>query len=139
MAHEILVVDENAATLAALLEAFSSAGHPAIGAASFRDGVRLLTTTTPALLVCTLHLGPYNGLHLVVRGRAEHPDLPAILIGPPSEVVAREARALGAALYLPEPLDVDALIAAVPGLFEAAGELERVVAGSSAAAAYAPV
>jgi DNA-binding NtrC family response regulator len=138
MPHDILVVDENAETLTALVTALTQAGRPAIGAPSFRDGVRILTATTPALLVCSLQLGPYNGLHLLVRGRAEHPALPVILIGPPSDAVAREARALGAALYLPQPIDTDALLTAVTHLFEAAADAERPVVRPSLTVSYVP-
>jgi DNA-binding NtrC family response regulator len=120
MTHDILVVDHNAAALTPLLAALAEAGHSAIGAPSFRDAVRILTTRAPALLVCSLQLGPYNGLHLLVRGRAEHPSLPVVMIGPASDVLAREARDLGAAVYLPQPLDIDALLPAVADLVEAA-------------------
>jgi DNA-binding response OmpR family regulator len=138
MPQDILVVDEKAETLTALVAALRHAGHPAIGAPSFRDGVRILTATTPALLVCSLQLGPYNGLHLLVRGRAEHPTLPVIMIGPACEVVAREARALGAAVYLPQPIDTEALLSEVTHLFEAAADAERPVARPSLTVAYMP-
>ena len=122
MTLDILVVDDNAPALSAVVTALTHAGHSAIGAPSFRDGIRALTTTTPDLLISSLRLGPFNGLHLVMRGRAEHPGLPAILIGPPSEVVAREARALGAAVYLTQPIDLDALTAAVAEFRDLAAE-----------------
>jgi DNA-binding NtrC family response regulator len=118
MPLDILVVDENASALSVVVTALKQAGHAATAALSFREGIRALTITTPALLISSVRLGPFNGLHLLMRGRAEHPGLPAILIGPPSEVVAREARALGAAVYLTQPIDVDALLAAVADLRE---------------------
>jgi len=118
MPLDILVVDEDASALSVVVTALKQAGHAATGAPSFREGIRALTITTPALLISSVRLGPFNGLHLLMRGRAEHPGLPAILIGPPSEVVAREARALGAAVYLTQPVDVDALLAAVADLGE---------------------
>ena len=122
MPLDILIVDEDPAMLTTLVTALNEAGHTTITAPSFRDGFRALTTTTPGMLVCSLRLGPYNGLHLLMRGRAEHPGLPAILLGPPSEVVAGEARALGAALYLTQPIDLDALTAAVADLREISGD-----------------
>jgi DNA-binding NtrC family response regulator len=122
MPLDILIVDEDPAALAALVAALTQAGHSAIGVPSFREGVRALTTTTPALLVCSVRLGPFNGLHLLMRGRAEHPGLPAILMGPPSAVVAREAHALGAAVYLTQPIDLDTLTTAAADLIDASGD-----------------
>lgn len=122
MPHDILIVDENTAALASLTAALESAGHRTIAALSFRDGVRIMTATTPALLICSVKLGPFNGLHLLMRGRSEHPDLPAIMIGPASEVLAREARALGAAVYLAQPIETGALLSAAAELLESADE-----------------
>jgi DNA-binding NtrC family response regulator len=120
MPHDVLVVDEDAAALTTILTALNGAGYGAIGEPSFRDGLRTLAAHTPSVLICSVKLGVFNGLHLMVRGRADHPDLPAIVIGPASDVVAREARTLGASEYLPQPIDVVALLATVAGLFELA-------------------
>jgi DNA-binding NtrC family response regulator len=120
MSHAVLVVDEDAAALTTIVAALRRASYSAIGEASFRDGLRTMTARTPAVLVSSVKLGVFNGLHLMMRGRADHPGLPAIVIGPASEVVAREARSLGAAAYLPTPVNVAALIAAVAELLDAA-------------------
>ena len=127
MPFDILIVDEDRAALETMVAALTHAGHSAIGAPSFRHGVRALTTTTPAVLVCSVRLGPFNGLHLLMRGRAEHPGLPAILMGPPSEVVAREAHALGAAVYLTLPLDLQALTSSVAELRDTSGDAGPVL------------
>jgi len=123
MPLDILIVDEDPAALTSLVAALMQAGHTATGVASFREGISLLTTTTPALLVCSVRLGPFNGLHLLLRGRAEHPGLGAILMGPPSPVVAREAHAFGAAVYLTQPIDLDALTSAVAEVAYASGDV----------------
>jgi hypothetical protein len=60
-----------------------------------------------------VRLGPYNGLHLVMRARALYPNAAAILIGPSDPMLARDARALGAAAYLatdsPDPVVFEAM------------------------------
>ena len=122
MPLDILIVDEDPAALTTLVAALTQAGHTATGVLSFREGIRALTMTRPAFLICSVRLGPFNGLHLLMRGRAEHPGLPAILMGPPSAVVAREAHALGAALYLTQPIDLDALTSAVGELSDVSGD-----------------
>jgi DNA-binding response OmpR family regulator len=127
MCCSILVVDDNEAMVASVVAALTSAGYDATGVRSFRDGVRALTDAPPTLLIVGLHLGVYNGLHLLMRGRADHPSLRAIMVGPPSLFVAAEARVLGADAYLPQPLDLDALMFAVrdvldPGVDPTHGE-----------------
>lgn len=121
----ILVVDDNQAMVASVVAALTSAGYDATGARSFRDGVRALADDPPTMLIVGLHLGVYNGLHLLMRGRAGDPSLRAIMIGPPSLFVAAEARALGADAYLPQPLDLSALMFAVRDLLDAGGDAER--------------
>jgi DNA-binding response OmpR family regulator len=116
--RSILVVDENQAMVASVVSALTSAGYEASAARSFRDGIHALADTPPAMLIVGLRLGVYNGLHLLMRARADHPSLLAIMIGPPSLFVAAEARVLGADAYLPQPLDLDALMFAVRGLLE---------------------
>ena len=118
MRSTILVVDDNQALVASVVAELTSAGYDATGAGSFRDGVSALADAPPAMLIVGLHLGVYNGLHLLMRGRADHPSLLAIMIGPASLFVAAEARVLGADAYLPQPLDLSALMFAVHGLLD---------------------
>jgi DNA-binding NtrC family response regulator len=135
MPAKILVVDEDVATLASLSSAIERGGYDVVAARSFRDAVRALDSAAPSLLISALRLGQYNGLHLLVRARAAHSDLAAIVIGPAGEIVAREARSLGAAAYVTYPLDIDALLACVTELLDAAADRE---CPTHAAAPHAP-
>lgn len=119
MRSTILVVDENETMVASVVAALTSAGYDVSSARSFRDGVRALAESTPAMLIVGVHLGVYNGLHLLMRARADYPSLLAIMIGPPNLFVAAEARTLGAEAYLPQPLDHAALVFAAHGLLDA--------------------
>src|SRR5262245_64168685 len=82
MSPEILVVSENEARLAAMLHLLSDAGYRARGAATFEGGKQLLDATSPNLLIADQRLGDFNGLHLVVRGRAGNPHMGAIVTTP---------------------------------------------------------
>jgi DNA-binding NtrC family response regulator len=78
MPSTILVVSTDAG-LAPTLRLLVLAGYEARGATTFEDAARLLATSSPDLLIADERLGAYNGLHLVLRGRAEHPDMRAIV------------------------------------------------------------
>jgi DNA-binding NtrC family response regulator len=78
MPGTILVVSADAG-LAPTLRFLAGAGYEARGATTFEDATRLLATTSPDLLIADERLGAYNGLHLVLRGRVDHPDMRAIV------------------------------------------------------------
>jgi DNA-binding response OmpR family regulator len=109
MVRKIVIVDEDASLVAELAAMLRLEGYIAETASTFRDAVRLLDTS-PGVLVTGLQLGAYNGLHLLVRGRADRPHLRGLIMGPADPVVEREARALGADGYLPRPVDAEAVL-----------------------------
>jgi DNA-binding response OmpR family regulator len=113
MANTILIVDTNAAAVSRLVKALRSAGLAAIGARGFGDALKRLAAIETDLLITSVRLGPYNGLHLFVRARALYPTAAAIIIGPADPTLARDARALGAGAYLttlsPEIVVLEAL------------------------------
>ncbi|HEV8317257.1 MAG TPA: response regulator [Vicinamibacterales bacterium] len=79
MASEILVVSQDDTNRACVLQILAEAGYQTRGASTFEEGKRLLATTTPDLLIADERLGDFNGLHLILRGRANHPDMAAIV------------------------------------------------------------
>jgi DNA-binding NtrC family response regulator len=79
MRSTILVVSADRTGLAPTLQLLAGAGYDASGATTFEDATRLLATTSPDLLIADERLGAFNGLHLVLRGRAGHPDMRAIV------------------------------------------------------------
>jgi two-component system response regulator AtoC len=103
MANTILVVDDDPSSVATLVTALAEAGFAGVGAHGFGDATKMLDVLEPDLVISAVRLGPYNGLHLVVRARALYPNVAAIVIGPNDPGLADEARALGAGAYLPLP------------------------------------
>ena len=101
--RRILIVDEDVSRVADLAANVQRLGDTAQTAASFRDGVRLLDSVPTDVLITRLQLGAYNGLHLLVRGRSEYPQLHGIVVGPADPIAEREAYELGAAAYLVAP------------------------------------
>ena len=109
---DILIVEDDRDTLAGLTALLRSVGYGVTGAASFEEGRRALQQK-PALLMTDVRLGAYNGLHLIIRARAEAPHLPAIVLTGHSDVVVRrEAERLGA-VYIEKPVVPEKLLVLV--------------------------
>jgi len=109
----ILVVDTRVAALRRTGELLRRAGHDVIEACSFVDGKRLLATRRPALVVSSLRLAAFNGLHLVHLGRLAQPDLNAIIVAPAADAVLQaEAEQVGASLLV-EPVPTAALLSLI--------------------------
>jgi DNA-binding NtrC family response regulator len=81
MSH-ILVVSNDDADLAQTLSVLSNAGYQASGASTFDAATRLLATRSPDLVITDECLGNFNGLHVIMRARARHPEVLGIVTTP---------------------------------------------------------
>jgi DNA-binding response OmpR family regulator len=81
MTFRILLVDPDRAEAAATEQALVQAGYRAAPVDTFEEAARQLSRDYPDLLVTKARLGAFNGLHLLLRCRAEHPDVPVIIVG----------------------------------------------------------
>jgi DNA-binding response OmpR family regulator len=80
-----------------------AAGYGVIAAHSFMEG-RAALGLSPAAVVTALQLGEFNGLHLVVAGRAADPGLVGVVLDTTYDA-GREVDTLGAeAAYIVEPV-----------------------------------
>lgn len=97
MPYSVLVVDLQPQALARFVEPLRAAGYDVDGATSFEAAKDRLTTRPPNLLISSARLGLFNGLHLVVRGRLDHPEMAAILTAHVKDpVLEAEASTYGA-------------------------------------------
>ena len=109
----ILVVDEDGDARTELADLLSRAGYHVTDVGSFREATEVLSTNPPDLLISELRLGAFNGLHLVLKSRASHPRIAAIILTKfPDPVLAAQAAQQGAA-YVVKPVDDAALLATV--------------------------
>jgi DNA-binding response OmpR family regulator len=116
MAHKVLIVDDTLATLGALAELIAHAGYDVVTAPDFEEAKKKIEGESPDLLIVDIRLGPYNGLHLVVRERLAHPERPVIITtGFPDALLEAEARRYGAE-FLEKPIRSADLIALVKRL-----------------------
>ena len=97
MAIEILVVDTDRDALAAMATALQAAGYEPTLADDFEDATALLKSHTFDVMLTAHRLGAHNGLHLVLRARAERPTVGTVVsTTTPDPVLEVEANSFGA-------------------------------------------
>jgi DNA-binding NtrC family response regulator len=120
--HQILLVAPQPKLADTLHTWLDAAGHDLIEVSSFAKAKASLSDH-PAMVITSLKLGDYNGLHLALRAQAE--QIPAIVVGPADPVLERDATALGAT-YLSSTLRRGKLIDLVEELLAPKRILEDV-------------
>src|SRR2546428_12877048 len=85
-------------------------------ASSFEEAKRRLALAEPDLLIADIRLGSYNGLHLVLRSRADFPKIAAIVTHVARDPVLEAQATAFNAVYLVKPLDPKELLNVVRGL-----------------------
>lgn len=109
----ILVVDPQGSRRDSVVSMLQSHGYAVAAVGEFADARRALAQEPLDLLITELRLGPYNGLHLVLSGRGNHPEMPAIVTGQPGDdALAAESSRCGAS-YLAGPPSEQELIRSV--------------------------
>jgi DNA-binding response OmpR family regulator len=77
--YSVLVVDQQPHVLARLVEPLREAGYDVSGATTFEAAKQRLSDRPPNLLIAASRLGLFNGLHLALRARFDHPEMAVIL------------------------------------------------------------
>ena len=109
----ILVVDHDRDELAATRKVLTRAGYSVKDASTFEDGRRLMAAEPPDVLIADVRLGAFNGLHLLVISRHDHPEMAAIITHTYSDpVLEAEAKHHGAA-YLVKPIRLPVLLSTI--------------------------
>lgn len=115
--YRILVVDDDEAVRAAMLNLLTAAGYAAEG---FADGASLLAAADPGQAHCALldiHLGDGDGFTLAERLLAGAPQLPLIFItGDEDPRLDERARRAGALTLMRKPIDADCLLTVIDAL-----------------------
>lgn len=110
MAIAILLVDTDRDALAAMATTLRAAGYQATLADDFEDATALLKSHTFDVMLTAHRLGAHNGLHLVLRARAERSTVVTIVSTTTADpVLEAEANAFGALCVIApwkEPADL---------------------------------
>jgi DNA-binding response OmpR family regulator len=78
--YRILVLDDDEHALSGIVEILRDAGHHVTGAATYDAAKRLLGVSPFDLLVTDVRVRSYNGLHLVMQSRSDHPEMAVIIV-----------------------------------------------------------
>jgi DNA-binding response OmpR family regulator len=116
MSFRILLVETDRAAATVADHVLANAGYRVAWVDSFADAIRQSTADCPDLMITALRLGPFNGLHLVLRCRTTVAEMPAIIICDPADLSADIERY--GAHPLPKPIDPAALLTLVSQLLE---------------------
>lgn len=112
-AGSIFVVESDPAELSQTVSVLRAAGYQVAGASRFDEAKRVLVDAPPALLIAGVRLGAYNGLHLIVRSRVDHPEMNAILTHHALDPVLKAEAERQRAVYLLRPWTDQDLLAVV--------------------------
>ena len=111
---EVLVVEDDAPLREALVDTLALSGYRVQAAADGEEALRLLERASAGLVVSDVQMRPMDGLTLLRRLRAAHPELPVLLMTAYGTVQqAVEAMREGAVDYLVKPFEAEVLIAKV--------------------------
>ncbi len=111
--RSVLVVDANATLVNTTVQLLATAGYEAAGVSSFADAKARLDSAPPDLLITSVRLGPYNGLHLIVRSGRELPTMATILTHDHDDPVLITEAACNNAAFLMRPFSTEALLGTV--------------------------
>jgi DNA-binding NtrC family response regulator len=85
VSNRVLIVDCDSAAAAATAQSLRAAGYLLDLSDSFEDAIGQIGRRCPDLLITAVRLGQFNGFHLVIRCRSQHPSMPIVLTGDPGE------------------------------------------------------
>lgn len=117
-ARSILVVNSDPIGLRGTVGVLQSAGYEVDGVGSFADARRRLDSTPPDLLMTGVRLGPYNGLHLIVRSRNHLPQMATILTHNDADPVLLTEAATNQAAFLILPCEPELILMTVEASLE---------------------
>jgi DNA-binding NtrC family response regulator len=98
---KVLVVSADSQQVQELGDALRRRGCEPLEATSFEAARRLWNAEHPPMLIADVRLGQFNGLQLLIRARADRPDLAAVITSAaPDAVLQAETRRFGAAFLV---------------------------------------
>lgn len=114
MPYEVWVIDDDQSIRWVLDKALKKAGFRVDCFADAAEPEFLLRRSQPDVLLTDIRMSGIDGLELLRRLRASHPDLPVIVMTAHSDLDSAVASLHGGAFeYLPKPFDLDEVVQVV--------------------------
>jgi two-component system response regulator RegA len=117
----VIVVEPRLADRWFAVSSLTNSGFHMTVAEGFLEAKALIDKRPPALLITDVRLGEYNGLHLVLRGKAARRDMAAIVVSAvEDQVLKAEAERMNATFVLKPTTSQEFLAAVYRTLFRSA-------------------
>ena len=120
MAVRILLVEPDDRRRRERIDALTIAGYDVSAVVTFDEAILELRRDPPNVLIAAVRLGRFNGLHLVLRSRADHPSIAGIVTGTEDDIGLTGDAARHDAAFLVEPASTSALLATIVKVLPAA-------------------
>jgi DNA-binding response OmpR family regulator len=126
-AQKVLVVDADPQSVHETGAVLRSQGYEPIEATSFEAARALWVSEHPPILIADVRLGQFNGLQLLLRARADRPDV-AVLItcAAPDKVLEEETRRFGG-MFAVKPLSAETIATTLQALLSRQKQLPNGV------------
>ncbi len=126
----VLLLDDDNAFLSVIKDVLTDAGYNCIAVNSGEDGLKLLESIAPDIVVCDIDFvkPKMNGFTFYEKFRAldRFVDVPFIFMsGMDQDIVVRAGKQMGVDDYLTKPFDADMLIATIEGKLKRSREIKR--------------
>ncbi|MGH8059773.1 MAG: sigma-54-dependent transcriptional regulator, partial [Candidatus Entotheonellia bacterium] len=119
MTQKIIIIDDDMLTRVSTADLINSWGYEVETAASFNEGLKLLSEAVPDVAIIDLRLPDGDGMDLLTHVREQHPEVDAIILtGHASIDSAIEAIKKGAENYLEKPSDPNRLFVTLKKIAE---------------------
>ncbi len=116
-----IVVEPTLVDIWFAVSGLANSGFHITVAESFQEAKALIDKQPPAVLITDVRLREYNGLHLVLRGKAARPDMAAIVVTSVADpVLQAEAERMNATFILKPTTRQEFLAAVYRTLFRSA-------------------
>ena len=127
----VLLLDDDNAFLSVIKDVLTDAGYNCVTVNSGEDGLKLLESITPDIVVCDIDFvkPKMNGFTFYEKFRTidRFVDVPFIFMsGMDQDIVVRAGKQMGVDDYLTKPFDADMLIATIEGKLKRSREIKRV-------------
>jgi PAS domain S-box-containing protein len=126
--EKILVIDDDEPLRLAVMAVLRRNGYEALGAADGTEGLALASVQTPSLVLCDVNMAGRNGFEVLkeLRSLPANSAIPVILMtGEPQRAGARFSMNQGADDYLPKPLAMEQMLAAVQARLQRQQDINR--------------
>jgi DNA-binding response OmpR family regulator len=111
--YRILVLDDDEHALSGMVELLRDADYRVTGAATYDAAKRLLGVSSYDLLITDVRLRGFNGLNLVMKSRADYPDMAVIIVSGYDEPLMELEASRYQAVFVSKPIRAAAFLATV--------------------------